>query len=121
MQDLPKPIKRMLREQAARAHEVELHRALLPLADAFDRWRAGEIDSFALSDLIHEFHDGESQEIWSRYQSNIAEFSVAYAIRTGLLPRDTVPPPLLEALARYFAFYEMQGREAAERERGRRL
>jgi len=66
VQDLPKPIKRMLREQAARAHEEELRRALLPLAAAFDRWRAGELDSFALSDLIHEFHDGESREIWKR-------------------------------------------------------
>ena len=118
MTDLPRPIKRMLREQAARAHEEELRRALVPLAGAFDRWRAGELDSFALSDLIHEFHDGEAREIWGRYDGAVAEFSVAHAIHTGILKRDTVPPPLLNALARHLAFYELQDDRPADREIG---
>ena len=49
----PKRIKRLLREFATRAHEEESRRALIPLANAFERWSRGEADSFELSDLVH--------------------------------------------------------------------
>jgi len=39
-------VKRLIREYATAAHEEEeLHRALLPIADAFKRWEQGELDS----------------------------------------------------------------------------
>ena len=58
MTETSKGIKRLIREFAATAHEEELRRALLPLADAFKQWEREELDSFALQERIHKFHQG---------------------------------------------------------------
>lgn len=77
--EAPKRIKRLLRELAAKAHEEELRRALTPLAKAFDRWSRGEVDSFELSDLIHEFHQGPSRDLFVRYTRRPHDSTVVYA------------------------------------------
>ena len=59
--DIPKRVKRLLREYASAAHEEELRRALLALAEAFKRWEHGDLDSGELSDLIHRFHQGPAR------------------------------------------------------------
>jgi hypothetical protein len=51
MAETPKRIRRLLREYAAAAHEEELRRALLPVAEAFKRWERRELDSSELSTL----------------------------------------------------------------------
>ncbi len=52
MRNIPKRMKRLLREQAARAYEAELRQALLPLAEAFEQWKAGQVESGELCELI---------------------------------------------------------------------
>ncbi len=101
----PKRIKRLLRESAAKAHEEELRRALTPLANAFERWLRGEVDSFDLSDLIHAFHEGASRDLFVRYTRKPHDPAVAYAIATGILRRQEVPEDLLEYLAPALEFY----------------
>ncbi|HEX8905325.1 MAG TPA: hypothetical protein VF771_10810 [Longimicrobiaceae bacterium] len=104
-----------MRELAAKAHEEELRRALLPLADSFDAWRRGEVSSGDLSHLIHEFHDGAAREIWKSYNVGHLTNSVAYAIHTGVLSHCEVPVEVLETLRMALAFYQDQDRlEAAE-------
>jgi len=39
--EIPKRIKRLLREQMGKAYEEEIRRALLPIAAAFEEWKAG--------------------------------------------------------------------------------
>lgn len=104
-----KRIRAMAREHAALAYEEELRRALLPLADEFDRWRRGELESAELSARIHGFHDGTAREIWKTYHADLPEMAVAYAIRTGILSRDQVPEELLAALGPSLALYESRG------------
>jgi hypothetical protein len=104
MADPDKKTKRALRELMAVAHEEELRQALGTLAGHFDRWRQGEIDSFELSRLIHEFHDGEDRELWTRYDPRNADIAVARAIDRGIVDRSTVPPEVLEHLSRLLAF-----------------
>ena len=111
VQDLPKRVKRLIREHAAAAHEEELRRALLPLAEAFKRWGEGQIGSGELSELIHEFHQGPARELWVRYNpgsTSRLDIPVAHAIVTGVLDRKKVPAELLEHCARAIAFYEEQ-------------
>jgi hypothetical protein len=111
MQEPSKRIKRLLREHAAKAHEEELRRALPPLAAAFEDWKAGNVDRWDLCDRIHEFHQGPACELFKCYvvrQSGL-DLPVAFAIATGILDRDQVPPELLEHLSRALAFYESQG------------
>ena len=45
MAETPKRVKRLLREHAAVAHEEELRRALVPVAEAFKRWERAELDT----------------------------------------------------------------------------
>jgi hypothetical protein len=104
----PKRIKRLLREHAELAHEEELRRALLPLAAAFDEWKAGRLSSGELSDRIYEFHQGPSRELFSRYDNRWLDMPVAYAIVRGILDKTQVPPELLDYLQRHLAFYESQ-------------
>lgn len=98
-EELPKPIKRALRSLSHQAHEAELRRALSELSRHFDRWKAGEIDSFELSDRIHEFHDGPNREAYLRYNSRLdLRFLVGRALREGLIERESVPREVLPYL-----------------------
>src|SRR4051794_19904021 len=108
MTEIPKRVKRLLREYAGLAHEAELRQALGHLADAFKRWEQGELDSFELKDLIHRFHQGPAREIYLRYDSRFLDPSVAHAIVTGLIDRKSVPAELLDHLASVIKFYEDQ-------------
>jgi len=106
MAETPKRIKRLLRQYAAAAHEEELRRALLPVAEAFKRWERKELASGELSEIIHKFHQGPARDLWVRYNTAHLGMVVALAIATGLLSRDTIPAELLDHLAGPRRFYE---------------
>ena len=106
MDQVPKKVKRTLRQLAAEAHQEELRCALKPLSSAFQRWERGELESNELTNLIHEFHQGPSRDLWGRYNSGMLELVVAHALITGVLDRSKVPPEVLETLAPAMRFYE---------------
>jgi hypothetical protein len=106
MTEIPKRLKRLLRTWAGEAHEEELRRALVSLAEAFDRWKRGDIASSELSNIIHKFHQGPPRELFLKYDTNHLEAPVAHAIVTGVLARDKIPPELVEHLAAWMKFYE---------------
>jgi len=106
--DVPKRIKRLLRELAAEAHEEELRRALVPLAEAFKRWEQRELGSGELSELIHKFHQGPARDLYLRYNTPNLRTSVAYAIVAGILDRTAIPAELLDHLAGAIEFYERE-------------
>lgn len=108
MREYPKQIKRLIREYAARAYEAELGQALGELETQFSRWRSSEISAGELSDHIHTFHQGPARELWNRYNARIDDTLVAHAIVTGLLPRESIPAELLEAIQPILAFYERE-------------
>jgi hypothetical protein len=112
MTKIPKRLKRLLRKWAGEAHEEELRRALVPLAEAFDRWKRGDIASSELSNLIHKFHQGLPRELFVKYNTNHLEAPVAHAIVSGVLDKDKISPELLEHLVAWIKFYA--DREAAE-------
>ncbi len=94
--EIPKPIKRALRTLSQVAHEAELRRALSQLSHYFDRWKTAEIDSFELSDRIHEFHNGANREIWLRYNSRVdLRVLVSYAVKEGLIKGESIPDDVL--------------------------
>jgi hypothetical protein len=108
MKDVPKRMKRLLREAAGAAHEEELRRALLPVAEAFKQWEAGTLASGDLSDVIHRFHQGPNRELFLRYNTLHLNLAVAHAIVTDVLDRSAIAPDLLEHLAGALAFYESE-------------
>ncbi len=80
-----KHIRRLVREYAGKAHELDLRQALLPLAEAFRAWERAEIDSFELKTLIHRFHQDDAREIYLRYV-DLSEPALAGAIAAGSSP-----------------------------------
>jgi len=108
MRDIPKGLKRLVREWAAVAHDRELAKALLALGAQFERWQQGEITAADLNDLIHQFHQGTSREIWKKYATNHLEPAVAFAVATGILRREELPPELLQHAAGLIEFYEAE-------------
>jgi len=108
MTDTPKRLKRLLREHAGEAHEEELRRALVPVAEAFKRWEHGGLDSGEMSDLIHRFHQGPARELFLRYNASNLVAPVAHAIAVGIVDRTAVPGELLEHLTGMIEFYEKE-------------
>ena len=90
--------RKALRELAGTAHERELVQALSDLEAKFQAWRKGDISSFELSDLVHEFHNGINRNIWRRYVYLKPDQSVPAAVAHGILKEDEIPPPLLEEM-----------------------
>ena len=114
MQQLNKSLKRKLNAESMLAHEEELRRALVPLAEAFDRWRKGELDSGSLALQIHDWDLGPQKALFKKYNYGIKEMNVAWAIVTGILDERKVDPELLQTLERHIAFYRQQLREELE-------
>ena len=106
MQDVPKRIKHLVREWAGIAHDRELRRALGELRIQFDRWERGDIDAFGLNDLVHQFHQDASREIWKRYATTHLEPAVASAVAAGVLRKEELPTELVQHIAGLIDFYE---------------
>jgi hypothetical protein len=113
--ELPKPIKRVLRDLADRAHEVALRNALSDLGNDFDLWRQGDIDSFELAHRIHRFHQGPDRQIHLRYTRSVdLPYLIVQSVREGLIDRDSIPQDAMPYLESAFAlFHELDRREPA--------
>jgi hypothetical protein len=106
MREVPKQLKRLVREWAGIAHDRDLRKALSELRVQFDRWDRGEIDVFELNDLVHRFHHGTARDIWKRYATTHLEPAVASAVAAGVLRKEELPAELVQHLAGLIAFYE---------------
>jgi hypothetical protein len=101
-QDLTKAQRRRIRDLGGIAYERDLSEHLGALESEFNRWRAGEIDAFAVSESIHRFHQGPARELFSIYAATSdPQFAVAHAIHRGLLRRDEVGAEVLEILGKH--------------------
>jgi hypothetical protein len=72
----------------------------------FERWQRGEIAAADLNDLIHQFHQGASREIWNKYATNRLEPAIGSAVAAGILRREELPEELLGHVAAVIEFYE---------------
>ena len=100
MPEYPEAARREIRKIRDRAYEIELSEALGELESGFSDWRKGHIDCFQLTDLVHGFHQGPQRRLYNYYANVKVPTAAAYAIASGLVPRDEVPPVVLEALDR---------------------
>jgi hypothetical protein len=99
--DLPKALKREIRDLAGVVHERLLTRELGKLEAEFARWRLGELDAFELSALIHKFHEGPPRKLWLMFNTNhISTLAchVAEGLDDGLLPGNEISQELHEFL-----------------------
>jgi len=101
-----KQTRRLVREYAGKAYELDLRMALTPLAEAFRAWERGELDSFELEARIHRFHQHDARELYNRWATRDLEPALANAIAAGSLPRASLPPALVDHLASLIALFE---------------
>jgi hypothetical protein len=72
--------RRAARELVATYHETCLGELVARVADAIDRYRAGELDAFEADQVIHRYHQA-ARKLWSYCQVSGANVQVtAYAI-----------------------------------------
>lgn len=99
MGEYPKSVMKLIRQYARQAHEEELRRALEPLAQKFDGWRAGSVGSGELIEIIHKFHSGPSRELFTFYnEPSPLDLAVARAIVVGVLEEKEVDKGVLSRL-----------------------
>jgi hypothetical protein len=120
MQNLPKKIKRQIRELEGIAYERQLESELRKLAAHFDAWKANQIDPWELTELIHKFHNGPARELYKQYTSRFHKMNVAYAVKTGILKENEIPnevwPHLEGPLELYRDIEEESDRENSSEE-----
>jgi hypothetical protein len=91
MPGYPKAVRRKLEELAVQAYERDLNKEIAKLADRFDEWRAGQLDPWELTDLIHKFHNGPARELYKVYNSDFRDLAVASAVARDILSQEEVP------------------------------
>ena len=91
---LSKRERAVLRNLAAEAHEQELEDVLSDLYDKFCIWGGKGMNAFDLSELIHEFHDGVSRELYKTYVLGAPEISVAIGVSRGAIDPDDLDKKL---------------------------
>ena len=105
MAEFTKTQRRAIRELIAKAHETETGFLLQGLERQFVRWRAKEISSQELLDLIHGFHNKEARQLWSIYQTLREPELVARAVALKLIPGSDLPEDVRAALLPLIDFF----------------
>jgi hypothetical protein len=90
-----------------KAYERELAQELSQLEGQFGVWREGKIDSFQLSNIIHEFHNGVSRDLYKQYMNVSPHLMVAYAFVEGILSEEEIQPEVLKKLAQAIELYRL--------------
>lgn len=74
--------RRAARELVAAYHEARLAELVARVAEAIDRHRAGELDSFEVDEVIHHYHKA-ARKLWTFCEtSGTGAETTAYAIRS---------------------------------------
>ncbi len=105
-EEVPPHLKAELRRWSEKAHEVEARESLLPLAEAFEEWKAGRLGSLDLSRQMRACMSGLLARLNGKYRSNLYEYQVAKAVVDGILDRGEMSAEALECLAPALAVYE---------------
>ena len=93
--ELTKTQKRLSRKLAGIAYEHELSFHLEVLAKKFDAWREKEITCWELNELIHQYHDSISRELYNLYNSKMHPIAILErAINRGFLEIKEIPDQL---------------------------
>ena len=77
--EFTKSEKRRIRELAAIAWERQLRSELTTIGDAIKRMTEHQASPHDINDLIHEFHDGISRELFNRFSGSKPWLAVCLA------------------------------------------
>ena len=106
MAQIPKTSRKQLRELAQIAYEREMTHHLNELAEKFEKWKKNEITSSDLNELVHNFHNGTSKQLYCIYNYLDVDGVVARAIAFGFLSEKEVPGELISLIQNMITFYK---------------
>ncbi|HEY3780223.1 MAG TPA: hypothetical protein VGL56_04010 [Fimbriimonadaceae bacterium] len=87
------------------AYERSLDKELHNLDTHFTSWKAGQINAFELTDLIHNFHQGPARKLFNTFTTRgMNEIMVAGFMTQGIINESDVSSELLDFLAPYIEF-----------------
>ena len=92
-------MRKELRTLASTAYERELDSVLEELYLSFTEWKDKKIDCFELNQLIHEFHQKKSRELWNLYNRSDEDFIVIRAARLRILQPEEISEQTTEAIS----------------------
>ena len=104
----PKNIRRTLKELSWKSYEIELREHLGNLFNNFKTWDNNKLKSGELSDLIHEFHDGPSREMYKYYNTVDPEMSVSRAIVLEYFSSKQIPEEVFPFISNSIEFCKKQ-------------
>ncbi len=108
MQEFSKSEKKRLRELAALAYERDLGESLSKIALKVDEWRNGSITAVQLNEALHEYHQREARNVWSRYQTDQYDIQVAGAVVRGLLTETELGKEVIATLSNQIKFFRSE-------------
>jgi hypothetical protein len=88
---ISKKAKRQLRELAGVAYERELRQALKPVEQALADMHAGKCDAFAVSEVIHQFHQKPARDLWIQHNQMETDFSISAALLDNIISPEEIP------------------------------
>jgi len=93
-----KSFRKIAKQLTGQAYQREQDQALESLHREFNRWKSGKIDCWDLTDLLHQFHNGVSRDLYKIYEMGDAKIALARAIALGILGEEEVPAALRESM-----------------------
>lgn len=115
--EFTKPERHDLRELVSEIWEAEAREKLASLADDFQRWRGRELDSGALIEAIHRFHQRGARELYSTYNFWKDADAVARGVVLGFIDEARVPAALRVKLEDRIRRFREIGGPASQDER----
>ena len=100
-EQLPKGIKREIRQLAGVVHERLLAAELRKLEGEFARWHRKELDVFELAAAVHRFHEGPPRRLLNAFNTNHIEvllFKVREALEQGVLREEEISEEVIQLL-----------------------
>ena len=88
--DFTKSERRRVRELAALAWDRQLRSELAKIGDAINAMTEQLSSPHDVNDLIHDFHNGISRELFDRFNGNKLWFPVCHAHQDGVLTDDDI-------------------------------
>ena len=107
--DISKKNRKALRHWATLAYDRELGSELAKLGAAIEAWRSGERSPRAVTEEIHQFHDGVARDLFRFYTRADPAGAVAQAIVAGIITEVELPSELLAPLEPLVQFHRWQG------------
>jgi hypothetical protein len=83
--------RKILKQLASTAYERELTALLEELGTRFNEWQAGKLSPWDLNSHIHRYHDGNSRDLWKKYNCLDPAELVGFAVVDGIVQLSEVP------------------------------